>query len=63
MVRLRRAFARLSLRKVFGVPDAFALAGVACLAVGVGMIHSALPWLLVGAYLVSVSRAANGGQR
>lgn len=67
MIRLRRAFARLSVagRKAVGIPDAFALAGVACLAVGVGMFHPALPWLLVGVYLVSVSRAAtpSGGQR
>lgn len=65
MIRLRRAFARLPIRKLFGMPDLFALAGVACLAVGVGMFHPAFSWLLVGAYFVLVSRAAtpSGGQR
>lgn len=59
MTRIRRAITRA--RQRFAITtrpyraDAIAIAGIASLAVGVGMISPILPWLLVGGYLVLVA--------
>lgn len=36
--------------------DILAIAGVGAIAIGAGMLHPALPWFLVGGYLVLVAR-------
>lgn len=59
MTRIRRAITRARLRTLAATrsyrADALALAGIASLAVGVGMLSPVLPWLLVGGYLVFVA--------